>query len=241
MAYATPTEVETLLGDFEIPSDWQDGSNTKLLTALARAKEIVDSFCGNTFEPVRRVVLLNGTGCAEITTKALTRYPIAAVVSVKIRTSLATVFDTVAALAEGTDFYVHASRRGLVRLSEPGVTRGYRVEASADMGDAWESQTLPNVWPRGQQNIQLIADFGRDGVPAVIKKAVVLLVREEIEPGTIGAYADELVSESFADGYSKSKTARNATSASNAPAITTGNKYIDVLLNPYRNNVPAMG
>lgn len=223
MAYITEVDVSELLGEFDIPASWKTnfGSGTELTgleKAIARAKESIDRATGAIFETVQRSFILNGNDTIYLSLLPMTKLPIVSVQEIMQRDSLGDSFDVDGTLIESDTYYVDDSRRFIIR----------------PIGD-WHSS---GGWKRGHQNFRVRATIGKDGVPEIVKKAAVLLVREEIQPGYIQAF-EQMSSESFADGYSYARNDARHTPV-NAALHTTGHAYVDALLVPLCTRIPGM-
>lgn len=220
-SYATQAQVESLLGTFAIPSEWTSGSApTPLAQALTRVRSTIDAFCGTTFIPVTRQLLLDGNGTPNLLLNAVTSYPIATITSVWLRNDPTVAFTSADLLVENVDFCVHPSRRALTRMTS---TYGRGFDTS-----------IPPTWPKVLRSVQVLGTFGRTAVPPNITKAAVLLVREEIQPGYISDYGDAFYSETFPDGYGRQKQPRVSAAQAVLAANTTGHEITDRLLMPYQ-------
>lgn len=236
--YVGTSDISGLLGPFTIPAAWSAGSPSPLTTAITRVRQTIDAFCCTTFIPVARQFLLSGKGREHAMLTPVTRYPINTITAVYLRGSLQEEFVAAGQLVENVDFIIHNSRRALTKTS---AARGSFATGADYNRDPFEFADIPTVWPCGTRNIKVVGTFGRNGIPENVKKAAVLLIREEIQPGYIATYMDEYYQESFADGYSKSKTPRGSASAQIKIGATLGYPAVDVLLGPFRNALPTFG
>jgi len=85
-------------------------------------------------------------------------------------------------------------------------------------------------WPRGEQNIKVVGNFGRAAVPSAIKRAVMLLVLERLVPQSTGMIPF-LVSQASWPDFTVTFRGDGGDSA----MMGTGYVEIDRLLQPYVN------
>lgn len=217
MAYITLSEVQNLIGDaFTVPSAWTTGAegSRRIDVAIATAKEQIDSATKNTFEAVARTLILNGDNTDLLSTASISRWPLASIAQIKIRTNYDDDFDTQGVLVATNAYCISDSLRSIMRLD----------------GDIWEY---------GIKNIRLRASFGRNAIPGPVKEAAVLLVREKIQPGYSLDWAQKQ-SEHFSDGYSYSLQGGNS-STHKYGGPCTGYEAVDVRLAPYvLGNMPGL-
>ena len=211
MAYIAKADVEGLLGAFTISAHWTADSNAQLNAAIARAAALIDSVTHNHFEAESRTMTLRGDATRVLSTAVACLWPINTVTSVWVKSNWEDAFDADGDLIEAEYYQVSRSRRALLYIN-----------------DNWTSAEFPNY--------RVIGTFGRSVTPAMIKKAAVLLVQEDITPGTIAKY-DQFASEKFPDGYSYVRGGAEGAHAMGQQRLagaTTGYPVIDNILKPFQ-------
>ncbi len=247
--YITQADIQALLGAFVIPSAWTAGSPSPLTTAITRVRKVIDSFCGTTFAPVHRTFILNGTGQNALLFAPVTTYPICTLTEVLLRLDPTVDFDASNVLALNVDYYIHDSRAAIVRLTNANYGRGNYYDQRESDNSRFDvlarDRALPYAphWPRIPRSVKVTGTFGRNGIPEMVKKAAVLLVREELQPGYIADFSDDFYSETFPDGYSKvaASSRPSADGGSMSATGSTGYTLIDRLLIPHRRGGIGIG
>lgn len=215
--YCDKTDIQTLLGAFDVPAAWTDAL---LETAMLRAAQRIDAICGTHFGSRAMTVLADGAGIELLMLDDYTRWPINAVTDVYYREEYAAT-DTFEASGElvDQDYYrIHASKHALER-------------------------TDGSLWVKGKHNYRVRGTFGSGSVPEQIKAASVLLAREEITPGSSEEY-EKFTSEHWPDGYSYTRGDTRSDKAGTGKVSTpmyTGIAAVDGLLAPFVVVIPQMG
>lgn len=212
MAYITKADVEGLLGAFAIPAHWTADSDAFLNLAIARAEQAIEAFTRNRFEQTSRTLLLSGDGTEYLPTIPITSWPISSIASIRVRDSIADDFDDDGDAVDSDDYCISQSRHSVYREDD--------------------------VWEKGVKNYRVRATFGYATVPGNVKRAAVILVQEEITPGTSQGFS-RMDSESFPDGYSYKRSDRGRM-AIPSMGSTTGIPLVDSMLAPYQCGLPGM-
>ena len=208
-SYIAKLDIQTLLGAFTISAEWTD---LLLAEAIARAEQTIDSATQCRFAPTERFVVLRGDGSTLLSTLSRTTWPINSIVEVKSISSYDDSFDDDGEVIGASEYGVHVSARAIERYST-----------------VWTARTFNNYRAR--------VSFGYVLTPSAIKKACVLLVREEIQPGYLQQY-ERLDSEQFPDGYRYQRTVRSTEQLRQGRGVGTGFDVIDILLSPYAFQKP---
>jgi len=223
MAYATKTDIQTLIGSFTIPAAYTDEI---LAASILRAMAKIDSFTGNTWESIERVLYLQGDGTDTLSLMRVTQWAARSIQAIYYRTDITEDFED---LVDSDTYMLSDSRRHIKRT-------GYANSVSARLGIG------SITWDKSAgRNYLVEATFGTLTTPAVITEATVLLVRNEISPGHVDEWLP-MYSERFPDGYSfVRKSSSNVQKLSTGRGnITTGHQFVDGMLAPYVTILPMV-
>ena len=207
--YITADDVANLRGAFTIPTHYSDNSNYYLNIAIANACRRIDAHTHNKFERIGRTLLLHGDGSVTMSLTPSTLWPLYSITSIY---EFADAEDTVGDLIPATDYIIAKSKRAIINVS----------------GSVWATRLYPTY--------KVVASCGYSTVPPDVKMSAVLLVQEEVTPGT-AQRLEALRSESFPDGYSYT---RQASATAVQKATSTGLAAVDALLERYCVHVPLM-
>jgi len=213
MAYIVKADVTGLLGSFTIPAHWTADSDAYLNLAITRATKKIDRFTRCRFEVTRRTITLKGDGTHVLLTMQRTYWPINSIHSIVERAAYDETFADDGETVDSDNYDVHASRRA--------IENHYATWAQAAF-----------------YNFQADISFGYTETPPEIKQAAVLLVQEEITPGTIEKVG-QFDSEKFPDGYSYTRSA-GADRIVSKTGSTTGFGFVDDLLKPFQFKLPVV-
>lgn len=233
--YITQTDVETLLGAFTIPDAWlgagsDDPDETPLNQAILRACQQIDVLTRNRFELTTRVLELRGDGSRILSLLSITTWPINSISEITYRADPAYDWETQGDLLTAADYIVSRSRHAIERVG----SETSAVSARMSEND-WNFE-----WVKGYyNNYRATLVLGYTTTPHAIKKAAVMLVQEDIVPGTC-LKAEQLDSESFPDGYAYKRMSRDIASQQTGNASLTGYESIDKLLRPYVCRLPGL-
>ena len=207
--YITADDVANLRGAFTIPAHYTDNSNYYLNIAIANACRRIDAHTHNKFERVGRTLLLHGDGTVTMSLTPTTLWPLYSVTSIY---EFSDAEDTVGELIAATDYMIAKSKRAIINVA----------------GCLWRNSLYPAY--------KVVATFGYGTVPPDVKTAAVMLVQEEVVPGTVQRL-EAMKSESFPDGYSYT---RQTVATTPQKATSTGLVAVDSLLERYCVHVPLM-
>lgn len=212
MAYASTADVQTLLGSFTIPTDWTTGTPTPLSVAITRAEKLIDRATRCHFETKTLAFEIRGDGTEIMLLTPVTCWPITSVVSIVERDDYDDLWAAGDTL-ETDEYDIHESKRALVRFS--------------------------NVWIGARfKNYKVTGNFGYVTTPLDIRKAMVLLLREEMQPGYLREY-ESFESERFPDGYSYTRSSGVVSQAAQRASLT-GHSVVDRLLAPFVFSLPGI-
>ena len=233
--YITQTDVETLLGAFTIPDAWlgvgsDDPDETPLNQAILRACQQIDALTRNHFELATRVLELRGDGSRIMSLLGITTWPINSISEIIYRADPAYDWETQGDILTAADYSVSRSRHAIERVG----SETSAVSARMSEND-WNFE-----WVKGYyNNYRATLVLGYTTTPYAIKKAAVMLVQEDIIPGT-AAKSEQLASESFPDGYSSQRVERTVASQTGVATSLTGYASVDRLLRPYMCRLPGL-
>jgi len=218
--YATADEVA--VEGWSWPSSW---TTTMKTNAIQLASDRIDAVTRDKWESATKTIIISGRGTSRLYLGRIISWPILTVTDVYYRDDYDPSDNFVASgeLVATTDYYISDSRRALFRAEATFVRSG------------WDGITP--TWIRGHRNYRVRGTFGRSTTPEAIKRACVLLVREEAEPGYTSEFAP-MVSEKFADGYQYTQAASGSREV--VVSYLTGFTAVDVLLAPYVSTLPLM-
>ena len=226
MAYIVEADIEESLGAaFTIPSPYAD--TEQLITdAIKRASDAIDIATRSHFESQSRTLILDGDGTRTLDVWRATTWPIISITSITYREDPEDDWDSANILTADTEYVLNRkTRRSVIRITN----KTDRSVIRSSVGGR------ENAWLMGVQNYRLIAAFGYSNVPEGIRKAAVLLVREEMDPGYIEGF-EQLQSERFADGYGYTRATKSAGPSAGG---STGHPVVDNLLRSFSWRPPA--
>jgi len=223
MAYFTYSDIEGVGRSFEIPSNFQTSDITAIIADITG---MVNAWTKNYFEAISQTLVCDGTGTSSLYLFPYTTYPIISISSIKERDDLeddwtASTVDTLTS----TDYYIPADD-------------SHRIDINEYWSTLRRMLVLPGQWTKGQANFQVIGSFGHSTVPTNIKKACVLLAREEITPGYLRGRM--LQRERWADYEYETGTGLSKAYGKSIRVIS-GYPDVDLLLKPYIVRVPDLG
>jgi len=213
-AYVTVADVTSALGaGWAFPSGWDTGAQQ---SAVIRAKQTIDNAIKTTFGQTAINVECDGTGHAYLGLQHFTHWPLLSITQVVYRDNPADDWDTANGLLDSGSYAMAHSRRGVERI------HGDTVRTGGDGADRV-------IWIKGFRNYRIDGVFGAYEIPEGIKRAAILLVREEAEPGYTDKH-DQAITERWPDGYQVDRSSPRVT-----PEFTqfTGHRAIDTLLLPF--------
>jgi len=214
---AAPADITGLGSEFSVPSAWSDAD---VLTVVEEMEDQVDQLTRDRWDILSRSYILDGTGKTNLYFAQKTLFRCLSITSVSWRKEY-DYSDTFA--ADGEAVAEDSYRRHpyfCERLQNSPETRRYLTEQG--------------VWERGRQNYKITGTWGHSSVPKGIKRAVVLLVRERITPGST---EDETPMES--EQWSDYKYVVRGTAASRSAGrgipILSGYPSVDRILSRFTN------
>lgn len=221
-SYVTISDVTSALGVWSFPAGWDADAQQR---ACIRAKQIIDSAIRTTYGQATLTLELNGSGTCYLDLREATDWPIRTVTSVLYRETPATAWGD-AITVESDSYGISHSHHALERFAGTTIRSG-------------GAGLFNPIWVKGFRNYRVVGSFGRSEVPEAIRRAAILIVREEAQPG-YSLIHEKPVAEKFPDGYSVNRESLQAASGGGAIPTLTGNKVIDAILAPYVDQTPMM-
>jgi len=205
--------------EFTQPAAWTDA---EVLSLIEEMEDWVDELTNDKWDSNSRAYVFDGTGQKYLFLTEKTRLRCLSVTNVVYRSDYADSFDSDGTTCD-SDSYIRYNHL-LVRVSTNETTRLITEEG---------------VWERGRQNYRVTGTWGHASVPVAIKRAVVLLVRERITPGSSMSEAP-LAEEQWADYRYRLREASATSDSKKGVPILSGYPAVDRLLMRHRNRRPVM-
>jgi len=218
-SYCSKTDVQTLIGAFTIPDAWSDALVTD---SIARQSERINGLTGCFFGLKEITLVVDGSGGEFLRLLNYTDWPMVSITDVYYREAYANAddFESDGTLQSTDKFRISRSKHSLQRI----VAQDLRGLANTDP-----------VWIRGVGNYRVKGMFGYNEIPKSIEAACVLLVREEMTPGTLAAM-EFMESERWPDGYSYTKGKATQAATPSLP-VSSGSALIDSWLSGFFSQV----
>lgn len=225
MSYIVAADVEAPNDEFTWPSGITEGEKTALIvTAQERIEQVTHEKWEET-GPISH--LLSGDGTPTLELRHVTSWPIVSITQIEHRNEYAYAdnFATVGSIVDQDDYSISDSKRVIIRVSPTTIRGGF--------------SGLGPIWLQGHKNYKLTGTFGHVNTPEGIKRACILLTREYAVPGSTVKY-DNVVSETFADGYKYMTAAGIKSGIGQVVPNLTGIRAVDIILKDFVRRVPSM-
>tara|TARA_A100000172_G_C3043042_1_gene111257 strand:- start:2866 stop:3573 length:708 start_codon:yes stop_codon:yes gene_type:complete len=196
--------------------DLSQFTSSEITAEIAIVEEIIEGICEDIFHAKTETLYFNGNGRTKIFFFPKTKTRLISVTSVKeLDLDGSTVLDTFVANDDykAYPFYLETSR------SFSGDSPRRRFGSGG-------------VWPKGQNNIQIVASWGHATTPADIKRATILLTLESLKPGSTQQTPSNIMQTGWNDFQITFKTGGNVVGGHN-----TGFVEIDRMLMRHYNDV----
>jgi len=143
-------------------------TNDEIDAEITLAEAAIEAICGDIFYTKAETNLFDGNGLSTLFFQPDPPYPLLSITTCKnLDIDGTTVLDT---YVEGDDY----------------VAYDYYIQVAFGWSDDSPRRRIGRggVWPRGQQNIQIVGTWGRASTPAEITRAAILMVLERLKPGS---------------------------------------------------------
>tara|TARA_R110002020_G_scaffold123580_12_gene280272 strand:- start:1415 stop:2116 length:702 start_codon:yes stop_codon:yes gene_type:complete len=191
-------------------------TSAEITAEILFAETMIEEICEDIFYSKTETNTFDGTGNVKLFFMPKIKYRLLTVTALKeLDLDGSTVLDT---YTENTDykkypFYVETART----YSGDSPRRRFGTGG---------------IWPKGQNNIQVIGAWGRASVPAEIKRATILLTLERLKPGSTNQTPADVMQSGWGDFQITFKSGSGLVSGQE-----TGLVEVDRMLRRYYNDI----
>ena len=213
--YVTAASLRTFkINGCEVSDQLCDYQDAELEVDIVLAEEVIEDYTRDIFYSKTETNLFDGNGLTRFFFFPEIKYQIISVTTVKeLDLDGTTVLDT---FVEDVDFKTYPNH----------LETALQVD-----GDSPRRRFgTGGIWPKGQNNIEVAGSWGKSSTPAAITRATILLVLEDILPGSTGMIRGDAVEAEWDDF----RVELNPIDGSDA---STGWDKVDRLLRPHINYV----